>query len=243
MRSHGFTLFELAAVFGLVSLLVALSVPAVRAMREAAADAKCKSNLREMALAAIAYAEEHRGAFPPAMRGFDDCWDFRRTRDGWKPGEMWAYASVPDSVLACPKCYGESDNYAGVGFTGYNYNTSFAGREDYGGGKSGMRLTLRRVRNPSRMALFGDAGYGDPESMNTFMRAPRVLRGYESSGSGIRKSGTQSFRHFGRSNVSFADGHVESLRQPYDISGNPRPQAGRTGFLSKGNALYCGDTF
>ena len=63
--SDGFSLIELLAVLGILSLLIALTLPAVHAVREGARSLSCQANLRELALGLSQY-EATFGCFPPA---------------------------------------------------------------------------------------------------------------------------------------------------------------------------------
>jgi prepilin-type processing-associated H-X9-DG protein/prepilin-type N-terminal cleavage/methylation domain-containing protein len=63
---HAFTLVELLVVVGIVSVLVALLMPALAEAREAANRAKCLATLRGMAQAAHMHATEHGGYMPAA---------------------------------------------------------------------------------------------------------------------------------------------------------------------------------
>ena len=72
---------------------------------------------------------------------------------------------------------------------------------------------------------------------NKFMRAPWPSAGDESFKG--RWSGTQGFRHEGRSSAAFCDGHAESLRARFtDNRDDSAKVAAGTGFLSADNSLY-----
>jgi prepilin-type processing-associated H-X9-DG protein len=53
-----------------------------------------------------------------------------------------------------------------------------------------------------------------------------------------RASGTQGFRHRGRTNVAFCDGHAETLSDRFTTTSDPNPMGKTTGFLSADNSMY-----
>jgi prepilin-type N-terminal cleavage/methylation domain-containing protein/prepilin-type processing-associated H-X9-DG protein len=272
MRKKGFTLIELLVTISVIALLMSILVPALAKARQRAEGVVCLSNLRQMAIAAVTYAQTHDGFYPIAHYRRKDgpvkyecCWDFttvtNSTTGGQEivPGLLWQ-GGMTKKIQQCPSFGGQS-NTAGDPFTGYNYNTSYIG---HGGGervgatydgqitavngapawyKIVMPVKIHRVRQPAQCALFGDGQYSG--GANKFMRAPWAWDG--DIDNSLKSAGTQGYRHGGRTNVAWCDGHVSSQELLYtetvaeaksEIEDYNKKAGVKIGFLSPDNSVY-----
>jgi prepilin-type processing-associated H-X9-DG protein/prepilin-type N-terminal cleavage/methylation domain-containing protein len=63
-RRKAFTLVELLVVIGIIALLISVLLPALNKARQSAASLQCTSNIRQLAMAAITFAQEHHQHIP-----------------------------------------------------------------------------------------------------------------------------------------------------------------------------------
>ncbi len=110
-RRDGFTLIELLVVIAIIALLMALLLPAIQKVREAANKMICASNLRQIAIAAHNFHNDYQ-RLPPGILG--------PSSNGSIPATKVQYAG--SMVFLLP--YLEQDNlykqFAGVPIAGLN---------------------------------------------------------------------------------------------------------------------------
>jgi prepilin-type N-terminal cleavage/methylation domain-containing protein/prepilin-type processing-associated H-X9-DG protein len=75
-RQKAFTLVELLVVIGIIAILIALLLPALKKAREQAITIQCLSNLRQLGLAAQTYVADHQGKLPyNYIQNVDGTWE------------------------------------------------------------------------------------------------------------------------------------------------------------------------
>lgn len=228
----GFTLVELLTVMAIMTILAALILPAVTMAMNESKRVQCCHNLRQMVAATQLFASSHDGELPPSYTkdfasGETETWEWFL----WDLGTDF-------QIQQCPAFRGASMWY-GDRYTGYNYNSSYVGGRVLTRGNTRLPASLpsahySQITHPSQCALFGDGEYDS--GANKFMRSP--FPGALDADASLALGGTQGFRHRGKTNVGFADGHVESRADRYTDTAAFGTPAERCGFLSADNSLY-----
>jgi prepilin-type N-terminal cleavage/methylation domain-containing protein/prepilin-type processing-associated H-X9-DG protein len=253
MNKRAFTLIELLVVIAIIAMLMGVLIPSLARAKEQGREVYCQSNLRQLHLAAMVYAESQRGYYPIAYYSVKSatersqfCWDFtvRKFSNGTKKvqaGILWQGDTI-EKVQQCPSFQGNSNMFADP-FTGYNYNTSYIG---HGQNESIVQpARTQEVRRPSSCVLFGDGQ--TVTGANKFMRSP-LPSDADPTFPG-RWGAVQGFRHSGNTNLIWCDGSVASKEQIFTGNNDDRTKEvleeynathprSPIGFLSADNSAY-----
>ncbi len=250
------SLIELLVVISTSALLLGILLPSLQAARQQAKRTVCLNNLRQMALAAQTYSAVYDDYYPIAyhterVNGVRHilAWDFNTWKD-WsaaepvehvEPGLLWMGRTI-EKIQQCPAFQGPA-NWLADPHTGYNYNTSYIGRNETTNPVTSAKTI--EVRTPAKTALFGDGEYTG--GANKFMRAPSSNPRDASFSDTARHAGVQGFRHLHTTNIAFCDGHAASQRDLYtdtDASSQDilvqhnQTHSNQIGFLAPDNSLY-----
>jgi prepilin-type processing-associated H-X9-DG protein len=240
---HAFTLSEIVVVLATISLLTALLMPALGRARSEAREIVCRSNLHQLVLANSAYATEN-GGFYVAAAG--DLWasaglhrwhGVRSSLDepfDPRAGPLAGYLG-DGQVKECPlriaftKGQQWSRNFE-QGGGGYGYNLMYLGSrlwEASNDAGSAQRYAythttaVTEVKNPGQTLMFADAAMAKNSGElieYSFAEPPFAVFGGQVM-TDFRMSPSIHFRHAGRANIGWADGHAgpESLA-PLDLA-------------------------
>lgn len=226
---NGFTLVELLIVVSIIVILMALLLPALRSAKAQTHKIACSGNLKQFGIANISYAQDNND-WPPISYTDGQLWDY----------QLMPYINYPQniaeadsksgySIFHCPGAT-PSPVYKGYRSLGYSYNRFLScGNSSY----VSYWSRFSRLETPGCMLLMTDFGQFSPEVEHvTFMNINNRLWVGPVTSQFVKYI---SYRHLGRTNVLFADGHAASCAKGiYDNTNE--------GWTPQGTKWYNGGT-
>lgn len=204
----GFTLIELLVVIAIIALLLSILMPALHRAREQGKRVVCLSNLKQLTLAWIMYADENDDKIVNGMGGVDrtdekawvgKCWAGDYSSGGQLP-EREQIRAIRDGALF-PYCKDESLYRCPTGYRGemltYAIMDSMNGMAREGTKKPGVWIKLRTdITQPVYRAVFIDEGWVTPDSFAVHYVQEQWWD-------------DPPVRHGDGTTLSFADGHAD----------------------------------
>lgn len=208
----GFTLIELLVVIAIVAILAAILFPVFSRAREKARQASCLSNLKQIGLAGLQYAQDYdERLFPFAYDDWQHYWwglvDYANRTVDFTRSLIYPYMRNVQ-IKACPS-FRENPNFA-YGHLGYGYNYAYLSPMDWRPPWTPRAVSLAQISQPAETTWIADAaqwriwGAGAPVFEATaFLEPPSY------------NNPTFHARHNDTGNVLWCDGHVKVFHPVY----------------------------
>ncbi len=156
---RAFTLIELIVVIAIVMLLLALLMPSLKQARDVGQIVACASNLRQLHVAWIGYAQSNFGALSTESRWVGQAGGYLAwtVQDNIESGQLFTHAGEQHDVYLCPTfervyaCHEAFVQYTPA--CGYSINTIFTNRDLFGRPRIER---LHQVRFPGELMVFSD---------------------------------------------------------------------------------------
>ena len=203
-RPRAFTLIELLVVIAVIAILAAILFPVFAQAREKARQAACLSNIKQIGIAVHLYAQDYDETLPGSGATTDPISDSNDLTGAMRP---YVAQKHGQGIWRCPSHTAFNAESGWTSSYGYNWEYLLVPGPDYphsgynGFHNSGVRLAFL-ARPAETFAFIEQTAPAATVNLWTYVARP----GDTDDTDGF---GRPNFRHSGKANVLFNDGHVK----------------------------------
>jgi len=213
MRKSGFTLVEMLVVIVIIGILAGLILPAVGRVRMQGFNVRCKNRLKQLHTGMVGHAQDH-GHYTHSKSWRDE---FDRVHTAWihwldndsddtyyyrgqnaeiniRNGTLWGRFAGQMDIYACPLHLKEDPD------SDQDYQGSDQIYRSYAMHSGVSWENVLAMRNASQRIMFAEVVETQLGALDT--------------GSHFSSTNDLAYRHDGRANVVYCDGHLESPKEP-----------------------------
>jgi prepilin-type processing-associated H-X9-DG protein len=228
-----------------ISVVMAVTMPAINTARSRARALVCRSNLRQLVMANIGYSNDHDGYYVPAaedlwntigpLQGGYNRWHGKRTGpdEPFDPlkGPLIRYLG-DGKIKECPTRVEFIKNQPGEinferGCGGYGYNMTYIGSKLCRSfmpikRKYAETALMTEIKKPGTTLMFADTAFFQDNQYlieYSFAEPPYLVisgKVYKE----LLATPSIHFRHYGSANVGWADGHIEAKPMAKPVLGD-----------------------
>ncbi len=209
----GFTLIEILVVIAIIAILAAILFPAFARARENARRASCQSNMKQIGLGIMQYAQDYDEGLPAIYNAAP-------ATGGYWTGAIQPYTKSTQ-ILQCPSLAVGTNATGTAGFDSYGFNVAL----NKSGGLEGLKLPA--LNNVAELGMvfednldantnctgygLGGGPFGNGFISTWYSTTSGTAPDYPFGNTANAVAGPDG-RHFEGLNAAFADGHVKWMR-------------------------------
>jgi prepilin-type N-terminal cleavage/methylation domain-containing protein/prepilin-type processing-associated H-X9-DG protein len=196
---RGFTLIELLVVIAIIAILAAILFPVFAKAREKARQTSCLSNIKQIMIGTLAYAQDYDECMPGAYTAFNSAYGahavlvpYLKNAQIYRcPSYSWAFTNGSWGLPVPADLAGQNCTY------GYNFCASYT--------PAGRPISLGQVNRPAEVLFWVEAGNGYTTPYGSGAAWQTAYYPYNDATAPVAV-------HNEGSNIAFIDGHAKWMK-------------------------------